>query len=236
MGKWDQGLGAIGFIVLAVILTVLVAIGAPMMASHSTLELRDWLAFFGNIVGAVGTLVAAYIAWRAVQSQIGESRSASMLTILMREEDRLEDELFAINGTEDVYYAIVPQHDLSSSDYRQRILDFDLGDNLPAIKESLDPRLGENCPPQLLDSLALRFIDLFQAVDYLDDVQVQRRQRGPLPDIERRLQHANDDIKAIQLDFDRFMDNRTKRKAEIVDTLLPRCRRSIEVRLLNLHD
>jgi hypothetical protein len=89
----DQGLGVIGLIALALALTVLVIVGAPIAASRTTLELKDWLGFAGNILSALVTLIAAYIAWRAVQSQIGTQQDATLLVLINREEDRVDAQI-----------------------------------------------------------------------------------------------------------------------------------------------
>ncbi|WP_316191270.1 MULTISPECIES: hypothetical protein [unclassified Bradyrhizobium] len=82
---------------LAVILTGLVTVGAPYAASHTTLEMKDWLGFAGNMLGACVTLLAAWIAWCAVRKQIDAQRDASLLEVVSREEDRLEAELLVID-------------------------------------------------------------------------------------------------------------------------------------------
>ncbi|MGJ4947473.1 hypothetical protein [Bradyrhizobium sp. HKCCYLS20291] len=99
----DQGLGALGLIGLALALTVLVTVGAPVAASRTTLELKDWLGFAGNILSALVTLIAAYVAWRAVQAQIGTQRDANLLGVLFREEDRIERILPGLRDAE--FYA-----------------------------------------------------------------------------------------------------------------------------------
>lgn len=96
----DHGLAAVGLICLALALTVLVTVGAPIAASHTTLELKDWLGFAGNILGGLFTLIAAYIAWRAVQPQIVAQRDATMLGLLSREEDRIERMLPGLRDAE----------------------------------------------------------------------------------------------------------------------------------------
>lgn len=53
MGKMDQGLGAIGGMLLTVAFALLLTIGVPISVSKETVELKDWLGFAGNIVGAL---------------------------------------------------------------------------------------------------------------------------------------------------------------------------------------
>jgi hypothetical protein len=96
MRNLDQGVGIIGLLALASALALLLTIGIPIAVSKEAVELKDWLGFAGNVLGAFVALLAAVIAWRAVQRQITVQREANLLDILTREEDRLEQELFAI--------------------------------------------------------------------------------------------------------------------------------------------
>lgn len=105
--KLDHGLGAIGLIALAVALTALLSIGIPISVSKETVELKDWLGFAGNILGAAVTLAAAFIAWTAVQSQIKAQRDAFILDVTAREEDRLEAELATLYALADVTVQVV---------------------------------------------------------------------------------------------------------------------------------
>jgi hypothetical protein len=99
MGRhYDQGLGAAGLILLAVVLSVLLTVGIPIVVSRDAVELKDWLGFAGNVLGAGVALLAAAIAWRAVQSQIAAQQEATLLGVLTREEDRLETELRDLDG------------------------------------------------------------------------------------------------------------------------------------------
>ncbi|MET4071544.1 hypothetical protein ABID58_006358 [Bradyrhizobium sp. S3.2.6] len=86
--KWDQGLGVIGLLVLATVLALLLTLGIPIAVSKDTVELKDWLGFAGNVLGACVTLLAAVIAWRAVQAQIASQRDAMLLEVTAREENR----------------------------------------------------------------------------------------------------------------------------------------------------
>lgn len=95
--KWDQGLGIVGLLLLATALAMLLTIGIPITVSKDTVELKDWLGFAGTVLGAIVTLGAAVIAWRAVQKQIAAQRDAMLLDVTTREEDRLEADLHAIN-------------------------------------------------------------------------------------------------------------------------------------------
>lgn len=70
MRGFDHGFGVIGLTVLATAFAVLLTAGVPIVRTPDAVKISDWLGFAGNVVGAGATLAAAYIAWRAVQSQI----------------------------------------------------------------------------------------------------------------------------------------------------------------------
>jgi hypothetical protein len=97
MGKWDHGLGVIGLLLLTAALAFLLTVGIPITVSKDTVELKDWFGFAGNVLGAFAALLAAVIAWRAVQLQIGVQREANLLSVLTREETRIENEIFALD-------------------------------------------------------------------------------------------------------------------------------------------
>lgn len=70
MGKFDHGLGAIGALSLTAALAVLLTAGIPILLAGDPLKVSDWLGFAGSFAGAMVALIAAVIAWRAVQRQI----------------------------------------------------------------------------------------------------------------------------------------------------------------------
>jgi len=74
MGKFDQGLGAIGTLALAGVLSVLLTVGIPLVLAREPIRASDWLGFAGSIGGAMVTLIAAVLAWRAVQKQVEVQR------------------------------------------------------------------------------------------------------------------------------------------------------------------
>lgn len=90
MKGWDQGLGIVGLIVLASALALTLSIGVPIITASEAVKLSDWLGFAGNVLGSGSALLAATIAWRAVQRQIAVQREQLLLTALLREEERLE--------------------------------------------------------------------------------------------------------------------------------------------------
>lgn len=94
--KWDQGLGIIGMIVLATALALLLTTAIPISVSKETVELKDWLGFAGNVLGAGVALGAAVVAWKSVQDQISAQRDAMLLDMASRQLDRAEQELHAL--------------------------------------------------------------------------------------------------------------------------------------------
>lgn len=100
MRGWDQGLGIVGLAVLATVLALLLSVGVPLLTIKEQVKLSDWLGFAGNVLGSGAALVAAAIAWRAVQRQIEIQREQILIGVLVREEDRMERELRLLKATE----------------------------------------------------------------------------------------------------------------------------------------
>jgi hypothetical protein len=98
MRTGDQGFGAVGVFALAIAIAILLTIGTPLSTTKESIELKDWLGFAGNLLGAIGTLIAAFIAWRAVQRQVDIQREHLLIGVLTREEERIERELPSINS------------------------------------------------------------------------------------------------------------------------------------------
>ncbi len=92
----DRGVGAVGLLLLAIALAMLLTIGIPISVSKEGVDLKDWLGFAGNVLGAGVTLLAAIVAWFAVQKQIGVEQKATFLNLIIREEDRIEVQLPAL--------------------------------------------------------------------------------------------------------------------------------------------
>jgi hypothetical protein len=69
------GLSPLWLISLAMVLgTVIVVLIPASIATGDQIKSSDWLGFAGNVIAGVMTIVAAAVAWRAVQNQIGEQR------------------------------------------------------------------------------------------------------------------------------------------------------------------
>lgn len=105
--KLDQGLGTIGLLALATVLATLLSIGIPVIAASEPIKIADWLGFAGGFAGAMVTLIAAGIAWNAVQKQIevqqkiaNRQLSIDALNILIRQAETLEREQRLIAGIE----------------------------------------------------------------------------------------------------------------------------------------
>jgi hypothetical protein len=99
MKKIDQGFGAIGLLILAVVLSCLLVTAVPVIRSEPPAHTSDWLGFAGGVVGGLMTMIAAGFAWIAVQRQIraqtdiAESQNAiQRYNIVSATLDSLEDE------------------------------------------------------------------------------------------------------------------------------------------------
>src|SRR5258705_10603612 len=71
-----RGLTPIWLFALALVLGVFITVFAPIVASPDHVKLSDWFGFAGSLVGAMVTLGAAALAWRAVQGQIKQAENA----------------------------------------------------------------------------------------------------------------------------------------------------------------
>lgn len=98
MNRFDHGLGVIGLAILATVLAVFLSVGVPILTAKEGVKLSDWLGFAGNVLGSGTGLLAAAIAWRAVQKQIATQREQISLEVMIREEDRIEARLASLNG------------------------------------------------------------------------------------------------------------------------------------------
>lgn len=65
---------AIGLLLLATALAVLVTAGVPFALGGKPVNVQDWLGFAGALIGAAGTIIAGIIAWRAAQRTIDSDR------------------------------------------------------------------------------------------------------------------------------------------------------------------
>lgn len=72
----------------------------------------DWLGFFGSVIGAVMTLIAALVAWFAVQQQIRNTNQQLRATEKLRALERHNkavDELKILNDAKEYLNALVSQ-------------------------------------------------------------------------------------------------------------------------------
>jgi hypothetical protein len=81
------GLSPLWLISLAMVLGVLILMAVPLILSREAIHSSDWIGFAGSIfVGGIA-LLAAIIAWRAVQSQISvQNRIAEIQSAIQRTE------------------------------------------------------------------------------------------------------------------------------------------------------
>jgi len=116
MKKIDHGLGAMGLIALAAVLACFLAITLPVIRSSPPAHTSDWLGFAGGVVGGVMTLVAAGIAWFAVQRQISaqvaiaEVQSSIQTYNLLRDHIRAADSDKHLTGEIDLKSAYAEAH------------------------------------------------------------------------------------------------------------------------------
>ncbi|MGB6080248.1 MAG: hypothetical protein WBF99_12390 [Xanthobacteraceae bacterium] len=109
MKKLDSGVGAAGLIALATILACFLAVALPVIRSEPPAHTSDWLGFAGGAVGGIMTLVAAGVAWFAVQRQISvqttisASQNAIQTYNILSEEDRFLNHDSYLAGQVDLY-------------------------------------------------------------------------------------------------------------------------------------
>lgn len=147
MKGFDQGLGVFGAIALAGILAATNVFWVPFLFSPDTIKFSDWLGLAGNILGAAMTLIAAIVAWRAVQMQINSQREAVLLDLMIREEPRIRSESDACQALGDVLSA------LGKNIVRQRTPGGWLGvfaeNGLNLSEDNIRRRIGEIAGPAL---------------------------------------------------------------------------------------
>jgi hypothetical protein len=89
------GLSPLWLISLAMVLGTTIVVMIPAAISGGdAIKANDWIAFAGNVLAGVMTLIAAVIAWFAVQRQIraqaeSEARRTT-IDLISREEERME--------------------------------------------------------------------------------------------------------------------------------------------------
>ncbi|UFZ05496.1 hypothetical protein LQG66_04030 [Bradyrhizobium ontarionense] len=232
MGKWDQGLGAVGLIGLAVSLTVLVTLGAPYVASHTTQEMKDWGGAIVNVLAPSVTLWAAYIAYSSVQEQIRAQRDGSLLQVLSREQERLEEELLGLRVcmeliAEAFAAGVQPQHhDVLAG----KLHELGLSSNETDIASAIQRKVGTKVPPTLLHPVA----ECLRA--YHDSVvEAQNLHYGPPPSQDKKERTLAHMAKRHQ-DLTNMRWELNSREIRIASGLLPACRNQIEQIVSRLHD
>jgi hypothetical protein len=96
------GLGAVGLMALAIVMVLFLTIVLPAV----TTDAAGILGFAGNLIGVAGTLIAAAIAWRAVQRQIAVQREIADRQSALQEFTALELGLTADNSDRELLAAI----------------------------------------------------------------------------------------------------------------------------------
>jgi hypothetical protein len=91
----------------------------------------DWLGFFGSIIGAVMTLIAALVAWFAVQQQIRNTNDQLRAAERLREEEHINEaarEIRTLNAARNYLSSLVSQFPEPNSvgfndfDFAERLL------------------------------------------------------------------------------------------------------------------
>lgn len=223
---------------LAIVLTVLVTVGAPMVASKTTLELKDWLGFAGNILGALVTLVAAYVAWRAVQRQVRTERNATLLDVTSREEVRLEAELHAISVFEDLYLLTISGHEPMQipQNYIDMMKAVGFSQSVSETRAALRSRVGGAIPPIMLEGFAIKYASLTKHVERLRTTQQQVNSGNNDPHLIDILERLPIAIMQWETEIEQAMDELSRRKNLISNELLPAYRSIITSGLKVLHD
>jgi hypothetical protein len=90
MKNFDLGLGVIGVLALASVLAILLMAGIPILLAGEAVKISDWLGFAGAFAGAMVTLIAAFVAWKAVQVQIAAQQAIADRQAALAEFDALQ--------------------------------------------------------------------------------------------------------------------------------------------------
>ncbi|MDD1534604.1 MULTISPECIES: hypothetical protein [unclassified Bradyrhizobium] len=237
MKNWDQGLGAIGLIVLAAALTALISIGVPISVSKDTVELKDWLGFAGNILGAFGTLMAAFIAWNAVQQQIRVARAAQLLEVTAREEDRIETELLAIGIIKEKADPVAGTLRLVLRDRYGLLADeleeYELSENRHQMATNLRSKLATPFPIDLLQKWSLYFSKLCSIS--IDLAIIRQQEEAGEPYSKELDQIHRDNLRRWRAAFDRQLEDLIAHEYRLRDKL-KMYRKRIELGLSDGHN
>jgi hypothetical protein len=87
------GLTPLWLILLAVTLVLFISIMTPAVMSPEAIKASDWIGFAGSALAAGVAALAIYYAWRGIMRQM-------RVSLISREEDRVEAELPGLRATE----------------------------------------------------------------------------------------------------------------------------------------
>lgn len=224
--KFDQGLGALGLLCFALALTLLLTIGIPISVFGGVGELDDWLGFAGNIVGAAMTVVAAFVAWRAVQPQVSAQREAVLVDLMMREEDRLETELHALTVLGDLTGTIVAldfSAEVSPTTLLTRLRDLGVSDVELKTRARIMELVGGPVPPTSLFKSTHTFSHLYR------ELVAETKRPPPLhyPTVALSRRGLSDSV-------ERLLGENTKRHMQVLE-MVRYYRSEIEARLTVPH-
>ena len=107
---------------------LVIAITAIWLQLTNRINVKEWQ----TLIGFGGTLFVGWIAWQNVNRQLKVQRAANRMTVLIREEDRIDRELPGLRATErmchELFYCIrvVREYDTDKSILTKRVVDLGL--------------------------------------------------------------------------------------------------------------
>jgi hypothetical protein len=233
MGKMDQGLGAIGLILLTVALALVFTLGVPISVSRETVELKDWLGFAGNVVGALMTLVAAIVAWRAVQRQITVQREANLLVLMTREEDRLETEFHAVEICLELLTLALWARIMTKgpSSYVAELSSLGFSSDEIETRRLVQQKVAGPIPPSLLSKISSLMTAVIRAATIVRSLHIDDNGEIRKDTPANRRQTADANLHALEDEMDRLSSDLTVRRNSLTDVYLPGLRSRIEAGL-----
>jgi hypothetical protein len=236
MREIDQGIGAVGLLGLACALVVLLTTGLPLVLSPDALKLSDLYGFAGSILGSLVTLLAAFLAWRAVQKQIALQREQMLIGVLMREDERLgEVELPALEAFTHVVLELRQNVRMGTPEQYARAFERQgLPYQGPELEKALAEKIGTPVPGQWLRRLVHQIqltSDCVLGIAVWEQISATRnRGLGPLvDDAEARMKK----LRWVQKEYEEFADEYAK-KLHSARMLRRQFRSRIEAALTNM--
>lgn len=111
------GLSPIWLISLAMVCGIFLLISIPLLIAANAVHISDWIGFAGNVVGASMTIVAAAVAYIAVQRQVG-------IGLISREEERIEARLPGLRQIAGELQSMNPKQSWTTIEAQDALLHF----------------------------------------------------------------------------------------------------------------